>query len=375
MKVERTVARLVEANTDSPVLRHVGRDVAHELPRNRLDLLSDFRARVAALPAEGVDRFALGYRHALLDLVAGYEAAVEPEVEAEHAARVAGRLGLRRVLLALAEGPARPSELADRLGIDKSAVSRALKELRAADLAEMPGAEGDDGRSRVHRLTLKGEAVARRLQPELPPELRAVVRLSLSFFVRLVAEGRVSRQFLDTNVDQLIGPTGLDGARVGELLLAECRQWGLVLDDPAGWSRPDLASESAISQALQRAIDTAEEPSFYRRLRQGAPDGSGLIVRSGQVNRWNVFWSVAGRSFPDFRALAGGELHPKLIEVPERPFVLLYESVPLLNDDRLHHPSQGELERAAIQRVCLVSSEREAVPAGYAALPVNEASV
>lgn len=66
----RTLQRLAEAQTDCEQLRRAGRDVAHELPRMRLNVLALFREQ-AVRQATG-DDFVKGYRAALLDIAAAW---------------------------------------------------------------------------------------------------------------------------------------------------------------------------------------------------------------------------------------------------------------------------------------------------------------
>lgn len=81
MKTERTVARLRDATGQSdPKLYMAARDLGHEFPRRRLDVLATFRSETASLPP-AADPFIAGFRAALLEVAAAFEAAVEPELE------------------------------------------------------------------------------------------------------------------------------------------------------------------------------------------------------------------------------------------------------------------------------------------------------
>ena len=77
MRIERTIKRLADArdlDDRRVMLRRAARDLGHELPRGRLPLLSEFRTALARLPA--AEPFVQGYRDALADVTAAYEAAV-----------------------------------------------------------------------------------------------------------------------------------------------------------------------------------------------------------------------------------------------------------------------------------------------------------
>ncbi len=78
MNLQTTIRRLSE-KSDGEELRRAARDVGHELPRKRIQLLSQFRTSLDGVDLTGVDDFVVGYRSALADVVAAYEAAVAAE--------------------------------------------------------------------------------------------------------------------------------------------------------------------------------------------------------------------------------------------------------------------------------------------------------
>ena len=64
-----------------------------------------------------------------------------------------------RILAALADGPVRPSDLADKLGKSRPQISEALARLKERELVT-DAESAVDGRSRLYELTDKGRAAA-----------------------------------------------------------------------------------------------------------------------------------------------------------------------------------------------------------------------
>ena len=99
-----------------------------------------------------------------------------------------------RVLLALAGAPARPSELAARLGVTRATLTDSLQALRAKGLCEVAPDEGD-GRSHWVGLTASGRSTSGRLASWGMPVQRHLAALPpgeqgglLDSLLRLIAD-------------------------------------------------------------------------------------------------------------------------------------------------------------------------------------------
>jgi len=163
--VEATLRRLSQDGAD---IRQAARDLGHEIPRNRLDVLARFRAGVAKLGTTGRADFTLGYRAALADVTAAYEAAIEPRIETERLAVIARqRKWWRETIGVLRPGPATVSEVADGIGASLPTTSRVLAAMRKAGLVEMwrYGA-GFDGRAGMQALSVLGRRVDEAMRME-----------------------------------------------------------------------------------------------------------------------------------------------------------------------------------------------------------------
>jgi hypothetical protein len=83
MNVARTLERLNTFN--KATLAHAARDIGHELPRRRLTHLADLRAGLVVTEKRhgSSDAFSSGYRSALLDVLAAFDAATSSQLRTE----------------------------------------------------------------------------------------------------------------------------------------------------------------------------------------------------------------------------------------------------------------------------------------------------
>lgn len=142
------IGRILQGAPDHSTLRHLRGELAAAADRLRGEHGVD----------EGEERAA-----AMVGLVLGLANAIAGWVEQANAtasdAATSGASFRSLILTALSERPARPSELADKLGRSRPQVSEALSRLRERGL--IANAESAvDGRSRLYELTDKGRAAA-----------------------------------------------------------------------------------------------------------------------------------------------------------------------------------------------------------------------
>lgn len=76
MKPERVVARLALDPTDKQLLNRTGDALGDEIPRWRVDVLDDFRSRLATQLNNVTDPYTRGYITALRDVAAGATARI-----------------------------------------------------------------------------------------------------------------------------------------------------------------------------------------------------------------------------------------------------------------------------------------------------------
>jgi hypothetical protein len=166
---------------------------------------------------------------------------------------------------------------------------------------------------------------------------------------KLVARGRSSRAALeDAMAEHLERPAV---ARVVDTALRAARNAGLVVDGDHGVTLAELHLRDVLGDALERAIDPlAPAVPVIELARAQAPRDGVVVVRSERHRqRWDIV--IARRRLDDLRLLASadwltGEAE-RIIE-RDRPFVLVYDSPPLVRAERLNEsPGRALLGRAA----------------------------
>jgi DNA-binding MarR family transcriptional regulator len=150
---------------DGEELRWLGRNLGRWLTTERST--DDFRGVAAALVAQIdlCDDFTKGYRRGLSDVISASALARDELVDELELQARALRPQWRRIIEALSTGPC----LQKDLPIPKADASRALEEMRQHHLVELWSGAGSDRRTRLHRLTAIGRALARtmRLEPQI----------------------------------------------------------------------------------------------------------------------------------------------------------------------------------------------------------------
>ena len=138
------IGRVLRRDPDQPTLRHLRSELAAAASRLRGEHDQHDPSSSAALTAEAVS--------VLADLIAVWVA------QADASSDVASEPSFRqRLLEALSETPARPSELADKLGRGRPQISEALTKLTERGLVTS-AQSAVDGRSRLVQLTDDGRA-------------------------------------------------------------------------------------------------------------------------------------------------------------------------------------------------------------------------
>ena len=142
------VGRILQDAPDHSTLRHLRSELAATADRLRGEPDVHEDSGTAAVTAWIV--------WGLSNVITGWIEQSEADVSA---VAVLGSSFRSSILTALTEGPARPSELADKLERSRSQVSEALSRLTERGL--VTNAESAvDGRSRLYELTAEGRAVA-----------------------------------------------------------------------------------------------------------------------------------------------------------------------------------------------------------------------
>lgn len=208
--------------------------IGEALGRGQLDVAALRSLRVALAdhaPRDPAHEASLRTLRTVLRSAEASRLGVERQQEAEAALR---HVLKGKILRALQARPRGPKELADAIGYDPAAVSRALKELEAADLV-CPLETRGDGRVRPRELTAHAHQALHReagTAPQVPlPELvQAIVDVALG----TIADVKALEQIAWPNLDALARRHGASRELAQTVLAAVARsgeRMGLVDDD------------------------------------------------------------------------------------------------------------------------------------------------
>lgn len=152
MRLKRVLARFT-VSEDCAELRQVARDLGRELPKNNIELLSEFRSEAVRLRNNNND-FVKGYQTALLDLCAAYEAAIQPEQDLKLMKEFLIKNKNHLTILKLLDnGPYHLVELISKTQINPTVAENILNELIMLRAVEQLTT------NKIYRTTLFGEKI------------------------------------------------------------------------------------------------------------------------------------------------------------------------------------------------------------------------
>lgn len=328
--------------------RAIGRDLAHR----RTTAVDEVRRFLDTRPPPG--DLARGYALAVEHIASGFAVAgVEADQIAPLQRAIQLRAGWRKVLTALADGAARPSELALRTALSRSRVSHILTGLERAELIERPRVErGADGRERPCRLTPLGYraiADADRAVAVAGADLDAGVVAATYLLARLLSRGRASRAQLEEALAEHLDPAAIP--RVAETALRAAKNAGLAVVGPdQAITLAELHLQDIVNDALADALSDDSPNAVLDLARARVPEGGLVVVRSELMrSRWDIV--IARRQLHDLRLIASADWltgDVDRIAPHDRPFALVYDSPPLARSERtseharaLHHRAEG----------------------------------
>ena len=392
MNLEKVLTRFTNSPEDERELRRVARALGNELPRNRLEVLQSFRAEMARVSVSG-SSFAGGYVAAMLDTTVQYETALQHGEQETSMRRMAMREGWHEILDAMLIGPMLPSELASRLGRDRSTISRQLRQLRVAGLIQQMD-DAYDGRSRPHRLTEQGRrivspaasgpaAVAHgaNYSAEAPAashpaagnrDIERGIAIAVQLFRHLLENRATPAAALDSLADSVVGDPALASAAVGRWA-RESERAGIVTterDLASGSQRYELnAGEGSVLGARSTQL-WQSVPIALAQRKQVRPESVPVFVRTGEQG-WAAWVHAldAGDGLDGSRTIVNGDLRTRAIEPPAERFDLLYEDPDILQADRDEPTMKAFMERAEAKFV--VTHREVDVPEGFIPLRIE----
>ncbi len=327
--------------------RAIGRDLAHR----RAGAIDEVRRYLGT--SEAIDPFARGFALAVEHLASGFAVAgVEADQLAPLQRAVQLRAGWRKVLTALADGAARPSELATRTGLSRSRVSHILLGLERAELIERPGADRNgDGRERPCRLAPLGYRTLADVDRSIAiagADLDAGVIATTYLLAKLLARGRASHAQLADALAEHLDAAAIP--RVLETALRAAKNAGLAVIGPdQAVTMAELHLQDVVSDALGDALsDDSPAIPVIDLARARAPYGGLVVVRSELMrSRWDIV--IAKRGLDDLRLIASADWltgEVDRIAPRDRPFAMVYDSPPLARSERSSEHARALLNRA-----------------------------
>lgn len=365
MRPDKTLAAL--ETRDSERMAEGARDVGHELPRRRTDVLNQFRRGLAVLTEQRPrDSYAHGFYDALEYVTAAFIAETSNHEDlAKARGAVEAKPRWTKVMRALMEGHLLPKDICLASGMPASSVTRTLQELEEASLIErpLPSVEAD-ARSRPCAFTSVGAELAHQLFKDADPRIAAVrdvLPVIMRFWSSLISQRRVTSIELLQMAETKVG-WGPAQCLVEEIFDA-AKKSALAVREPevaiAVFEVPDL---SKILSA------TRGEPLQFQSMKSIIANGIRTYVCS---SRWQYLWDQWARigRLDHVTTLNIADLHfgPPL----NSPYQVLYDDPIMANRDVEHEPSRGMLE-AASQRFCLVPSRGQAIHPSFKPLRLTD---
>lgn len=271
MKLDKVLTRFAASSHDVVELRRLARALGSELPRERLDVLRNFRHDVAHLaqfetaPGDADSpSYASGYVAGMLDVVAEYETCVRQREDTWMVDSMMLHRDRQRVLMALRKGPSSPAELAVELGLEYPLIARLMNDLSASGLVRPHSFAGGESGPEAYRLTNQGRRMLMQLEPGLSSDMIQGIRTAIRLFQHLLTHETSSAAALDDVANEVL-PEPHTAALAVDLWASEAMEAGLVAE----------RSTASCSDGIPRAIlaegsePTAGRMSVYSQSKHG----------------------------------------------------------------------------------------------------------
>lgn len=379
MNLRKIIKRLWSAPEDPQELQRVARALGQELPRARLSHLRDFRAEIGRLwtrtqqaPGGG---YASGYLACMTDVTAEYEVALRQHEDEQEYRSAALREGWRDVLALLRDGPMLPSAIADRLGVDRSSVTRALSRMRTAGVVEVAPGDPLDGRTRPHRITWAGQRLLDGWQQTLSQDVQLGIRVAVSLITQVMRHPISGADELEAAALAELGDREI-AARAVEVWTDVFTEHGLLHDIRAQASDALESAGMALTEPprLSSNAPWQRAPLVLARVQPGPEqDSVPLYVRTTN-DAWPA-WAYAltqDSSHGQSRAIADRDIRTRSIQPPDQPFRLIYDDPSAISSDS-NDPAMRELMARADEKfvVAYSADELEGVPTDFVAIAMS----
>ncbi len=361
------------SSSDPTDLAEAARSIGRDLANHRAGEVDEVRRHLEQ--PRHRHAFAQGFALAIEHVASSFAVAgVEADELAPITRAIALRAGWRKVLEALADGAARPSELALATGLSRSRISHVLAGLERAELIERPRVEPPgDGRERPCRLTplgFRALAESERAPMVAGADLDAGVIATTYLLAKLLGRGRASKAALEDALAEHLDRAAIP--RVIDTALRAAKNAGLAVVGPdQAVTLAELHLQDVVADALADALaDDGPAIPVIDLARALAPIGGLVVVRSELMrSRWDI--AIAKRGLVDLRLIASADWltgEVDRIAPRDRPFAMVYDSLSLARSERSSEHARALLHRADSVHCYAVAGT--ILPDGIAAIEV-----
>ena len=317
--------------------------------------------------------YAAGYIASLLDVAAEYEGTVVREQEDGLLHSMALREGWRDALAALGAGSLLPSELASRLGRDRSTITRVLRQLRSAGLVRTSD-DVRDGRTRPHHLTARGRLLLASMSNVVSTDVENGVTVAVRLFQHLLDHKASPAAALEAIAEQVLGDSTAARAAV-RMWAAAAERAGILGDHPesAAKNQPYRVREAHPALTARSTLLWQSVPAVLHQRKQYRQEPIPVYVRTGG-DGWAA-WAHAlhaddarGAS----RTIVDGDLVSGAVMPPSERFDLLYDDPSVIRKDRDEPTMQAFIEQADAKFV--VTCTELDIPEGFIPLELQPPS-
>jgi DNA-binding MarR family transcriptional regulator len=352
------LTKLSLTSGDPARIGSVARDLGRHLAvRSEGGWLLPFRRLVARLTPGRTSEYERGFLEALELVAAGFERQVNDAAADEaEVLQLSSRTNWVAALRYISQGAVRPIDLAKRLGVSPSRVTKLVDELEEAELVTQTA----EGKERPCRLTPRARVLLRRLPPPdgsdaaVVKAVAEVVPAVVNCMGALARDRRVGRaRLLETMGSALT----VSRSTILALLDTALRDtsWA-VLDKDDAWVATDTELLTRLHQHLSLACRGKRGPIFDRLA--GLSERSDVVLRVGGSF---LEWDAAVSELTRIQVIREGDLRYAELLPLTAAYQIVYESPSLLASDRRHKGREQMIDRA-IGRYVLGVAHGPAIP-------------
>jgi len=352
------VTRLSLASGDLARMSAVARDLGRHLAaRSEGGWLLPFRRLAAGLRPSRSSEHERGFLEALELVATGFERQVDDETADEtELLQLRSRPNWVAALRYISQGLVRPSDLAKRLGVSPSRVTKLVDELEDAQLVT----QMSEGKERPCRLTPRARVLLRKLPPPEKEDaavvkaVEEVVPAVVSCMGVLVRDRRVGRARL---LETIQSASSVDPDRILALLGVSLHDTASAfLDKDDAWVATDAELLTRLQLHLSLACQGKRGPIFERLAELS--ERSDVVIR---VGGGRPEWDSAVSELTRVHVIRDDELRYDGARPLMGEFQIVYESPSLLASDRRHKWVEQLIDRA-IGRYYLGVAHGPAIP-------------